>query len=57
MANVNFGDFTEKTTPAVTDFLVGYDPTGPSESRQTIANIVNNIIPTAVGLEIGRAHV
>jgi hypothetical protein len=42
MPNQNFSNFAEKTTNILdTDYIIGYDPSGPLEFRTTVGNLLS----------------
>ena len=42
MPNQNFSNFAEKTTNILdSDYIIGYDPTGPLEFRTTVGNLLS----------------
>ena len=42
MPNKNFSEFAERTTGLLnTDYIIGYDPAGPSEFRTNVGNLLS----------------
>jgi hypothetical protein len=41
MARKNFSEFQTRTVPVTSDFIVGYNPAGPIETKTTIGSLLN----------------